>query len=703
MAKYPKSEGTKKIRKLQKGKIWPSIILFLISLMIGAIVVLLEVSLFIAYVFEEKVDLNERQVATYAEGISQKKQEGMDYAGILSRYEDIAGNPEAMFIFDKDGTELASYGENTIGQNGAVDLDALAEDEISTSFFIDQESDVMLELEDGAVLPSGEEIANQILANALEYLFDNKEAESDGTIYRVKYWRGNPIADTSDKVIIKCDLEIRNTDLYGGIMIAIMSVILFVILFTLQFINVISAIGAQRRMAKVLLIDTVTGGANWTAFVERVYKLLTAYRNRQTTFALVDVSLLKYQAYCSLHGVEEGEELLLQIDQYLKRWNKRNDVHARVSGGDFALLLKVPEGEGGREMITECVGSLLAEMSSGLVHKHGKKGEYAHADSNCSSVNFRAGIFFVAPSFLLGGRTVSRRSYVDVERFYINAGMAKASLLDGEEKTVAIYNDEMLKAQLWQHKVEDRMQGALDREEFQVYVQPKYDPVTEQLVGGEALVRWLSGEDGMIPPGKFIPIFEQTGFVTKLDDYMISHVAKLQADWLKKGKKIVPISVNVSRAHFAQENLAEHIRNLVDVYEVPHEYVEIELTESAFFDDKKALLTTVKKLQEYGFDVSMDDFGSGYSSLNSLKDLPLNVLKLDAEFFRGDDFDTRGEIVVSEAISLAKQLNMRIVAEGVEKKEQVDFLAKQQCDMIQGYYFAKPMPADEYEQRMSEV
>ena len=181
---------------------------------------------------------------------------------------------------------------------------------------------------------------------------------------------------------------------------------------------------------------------------------------------------------------------------------------------------------------------------------------------------------------------------------------------------------------------------------------------------------------------------------------MITHVARDQKTWLDKGYKCVPVSVNVSRAHFIESDLAEQIRDMVDKEGAPHNLIEIELTESAFFDDKNAMIETIEKLKSYGFAVSMDDFGSGYSSLNSLKDMPLDVLKLDAEFFRGENRGERGEIVVSEAIRLAKSLNMRTVAEGVEVKEQVEFLAGQGCDMIQGYYFAKPMPKNDYEERM---
>ena len=183
---------------------------------------------------------------------------------------------------------------------------------------------------------------------------------------------------------------------------------------------------------------------------------------------------------------------------------------------------------------------------------------------------------------------------------------------------------------------------------------------------------------------------------------MLRHVAADQKKWLDKGYNCVPVSVNVSRAHFIESDLAEQIRDMVDAAGTPHDLIEIELTESAFFDDKKALINTINRLKSYGFAVSMDDFGSGYSSLNSLKDMPLDVLKLDAEFFRGESDGDRGELVVSEAIRLGKMLNMKIVAEGVEVKEQVDFLADADCDMIQGYYFAKPMPGDEYEERLKQ-
>lgn len=700
-------DAKRKNKKMQKGKIWPSVLLFLLSLFVGIIIISLVSGFYVVYVINSKLEQCSTTAQNYANAVVYHLEEGMEYQQILDRFDPIDADPKSMCIYVGDEL-VASYGEMTFDRNQkSVDYETGQEQTIYLEKFVNDS--IYQDSQEVSILSMGEdeselyleEIMSLIWKRAGDLIHQRDTGESGNVVYQMIFWKAKMLRTENEILLIKCNIELVNNDLYGAMLIGVPIMILFLFLFTLQFINVLGALGSQRKIVRAMTTDTVTGGDNWLAFLNKASRILSARRNRQTTYALVDLSLLKYQSYCSLYGVEEGDELLTQMNRFLTRWKGKTGISARVSSGDFALLLKVEEGEGARARMTEKIDQMMEEMAGGLVHKHGKKGEVVHTDKACRTVGFKAGIFFVAPSFLVNEKTVQRRGHVDVEKFYINAGMAKASLSEGEEAHLAVYNDDMLKQQLWQHKVEDHMQAAMDNEEYQVYVQPKYNPVTEQLVGGEALVRWMSSEDGMIPPGKFVPIFEQTGFVTKLDDYMISHVAKLQAKWLSEGKEIVPISVNVSRAHFAKPDLAEHIRDLVDIYEVPHQFIEIELTESAFFDDKKALLTTVNRLQEYGFEVSMDDFGSGYSSLNSLKDLPLNVLKLDAEFFRGEGFDNRGEIVVSEAISLAKQLNMKIVAEGVEKKEQVDFLAKQECDMIQGYYFAKPMPAEEYEQRLS--
>lgn len=447
---------------------------------------------------------------------------------------------------------------------------------------------------------------------------------------------------------------------------------------TFLFINVITSIITQRRMVTLMYLDTVTGGKNWLYFKNHGEKILRKAKNAKYYYGVLDIQMEKYRNYCVCHGVKNAEDVLETIYNTIDKTMQHGEICARYANSDFVVMIRCDYEQ-------QCEEKARALIDTIVVSIPGQR------------MNFHVGMYIVEPGINQQVKKSIRRRSIDLAEIYNYACSARASLAKQEGNGFARFNRIMLDDQLWEHKVEDMMEQALINEEFEVYLQPKYSPAEAELVGAEALVRWVNPTEGFISPGRFISIFENNGFILILDDYMISHVAKIVFEWIADGKELVPISVNVSRAHFTQPDLAEHINEIVDTYNIPHEFIELELTESAFFDDKKMLLETVKKLKSYGFTVSMDDFGSGYSSLNSLKDLPLDVLKLDAEFFRGEDDEQRGEIVVSEAIQLAKSLNMKVVAEGIEKKEQVDFLSTLECDMIQGFYFAKPMPVSEFE------
>ena len=382
----------------------------------------------------------------------------------------------------------------------------------------------------------------------------------------------------------------------------------------------------------------------------------------------------KFRSFCTCFGVDEGNVLAEQLYNVLKEYIDRKELLAYKDNAKYCLLLIYVD----EQQLNERIETLLVSLNEVLPNM---------------KLYFAVGIYKVEKG------DISDTDDIDIEQLYSNAVLACDKLGDEAENKIVFYDIEMNKRRLWERKVEDDMDAALINHEFQVYLQPKISTKAEVLAGAEALVRWIHPTEGFIPPNKFIPIFERNGFILKLDDYMLEEIAKQQAQWIEQGHKVVPISVNVSRAHFAKEGLAEHICNIVDKYNVPHQFIELELTESAFFDDKEILINTVKKLRESGFIVSMDDFGAGYSSLNSLKELQIDVLKLDADFFRGEGTVERGMLIVSEVIALAKKLNMKIVAEGIESREQVDFLAEQECDLIQGYFFAKPMPISEYEEK----
>lgn len=241
------------------------------------------------------------------------------------------------------------------------------------------------------------------------------------------------------------------------------------------------------------------------------------------------------------------------------------------------------------------------------------------------------------------------------------------------------------------------MKSALENHEFVVFYQPKYGLSDNQIAGAEALVRWKHPERGMISPGEFIPVFERNGFITKLDYYVWEQTCIQLRKWMDEGKNPLPISVNLSRVSLYNKDIVNVICNLVDSYRIPRRLFQVELTESAYNTNPKAVQDMMQRLREEGFYILMDDFGSGYSSLNVLKDIVVDVLKMDMKFFAGDDREGRGENIMAAVIRMAKWLNMPVVAEGVERIEQVEFLRSIGCEYVQGYYFAKPMPVEEYE------
>ena len=431
-----------------------------------------------------------------------------------------------------------------------------------------------------------------------------------------------------------------------------------------EITKVINLIHERIRVNKLVTTDTITGGYNKDYFIQKAQKEISRKRRN---YVVVQLRLEKYRNFCTAYGLKQGENLLEEINENSISLLGKKELVAHVEKSDFVFLLEY-QNEATLNIRVKNIMNILRERRGG------------------QHLTFSAGVCPV------------RSHSDDISLLLTCAGIAIPKEIKAQDEIVW-FNDSMKEEQVWERRIEDDMEKALENHEFQVYLQPKYSTKEEVLSAAEALVRWIHPVLGFISPGKFIPIFEKNGFILQLDDYMLESIAQLQAAWAEQGKKLVPISVNVSRAHFAEDNLAEHICSIVDKYKVPHEFIELELTESAFFDDKAVLLTTVRKLKDFGFKVSMDDFGAGYSSLNSLKELPLDIIKLDAEFFRSVDDIKRSNLIVGETISLAKKLGMEIVAEGIETREQVDFLAKQNCDLIQGFYFSKPLPVSEFEQK----
>ena len=260
---------------------------------------------------------------------------------------------------------------------------------------------------------------------------------------------------------------------------------------------------------------------------------------------------------------------------------------------------------------------------------------------------------------------------------------------------IHFYDDSAHQQRLLAQEIESEMEEALAQRQFYIVVQPKYDPVAEKIVGGEALVRWQHPEKGMISPGVFIGIFERDGFITSLDHFVWEETCRFQAQMKQRGIKTVPISVNVSRIHFYNRELRSKLRELIGKYGLETSDIELEITESICGEDADNIFEIIRELQADGFRIAMDDFGSGYSSLNMLKEMPLDIIKMDLKFLDGEE--KKGRVILKSLIEMAQTIGLNVVVEGVELLAQVEFLRQFEHCCLQGYYYSRPVASDDFE------
>ena len=428
----------------------------------------------------------------------------------------------------------------------------------------------------------------------------------------------------------------------------------------------------ERSMAKPLEklrylanYDVLTGIYNKNKFIESTRDLLDECADEKMAFVRMDID--RFQLINAFFGTSVGDEVLRfvadSVKQYVTRFEKA--TYGRVEADVFGMCLRY-----------EDVNSALKRIYA--IRNHFKSYPLE---------------FDIVPAF---GIYVIEDKDIPIELMLDRAKLAAKTIKGQYMNNYAFYTDDIGSALKEEQQIVNEMSEALETEQFMVYFQPKYNVKSRQPIGAEALVRWEHPEKGLISPGKFIPIFEKNGFITKLDYFVWNKVCFMIRGWLDEGNMPNPISVNVSRVNLFNPNIVRIICDLVDSYEIPRELIQLELTESAYADATIAMMDKVRRLREEGFQVLMDDFGSGYSSLNVLKDIEVDVLKIDMRFFESTDVGGRGENIVASVVRMAKWLEIPTIAEGVEKEEQVEFLKNIGCEYVQGYYFAKPMPAYAY-------
>ena len=413
--------------------------------------------------------------------------------------------------------------------------------------------------------------------------------------------------------------------------------------------------------------DTLTGIYIQNMFVNQTKKLLK--ENLDTEFMILHLDISQFQVYNSVFGRREGDKLLCHIANMLRQLAvyEKKMTYCRIEADAFCVCMPASDSDFIQKMMDRIQKDLQAYQR----------------DYNILA---NVGVFYIED------RKASIPGMMD------HAKLASKECKGSYIKNYHIYTDQMGKNVQEVQTIVNDMEPAMKEEQFVLYLQPKYGLSSYQLEGAEILVRWLTPE-GMVSPGKFIPVFEKNGQIMKLDYYIWEHSCKLIRSWLDRGLDPYPVSVNISRVSMYNPRIVEEIYELTVKYDIPPRLLQLELTESAYTDNPEAIKKAMLELREYGFTILMDDFGSGYSSLNVLKDITVDVLKLDMKFMSGagSENQKKSESIVANVIHLAKDLQLPVIAEGVEEIEQVKFLNSVGCDYAQGYYFAKPMPVAEYE------
>ncbi len=413
--------------------------------------------------------------------------------------------------------------------------------------------------------------------------------------------------------------------------------------------------------------DSLTGLYTKSYFLRKAQKILENRGDKLYDFICVDIE--RFKLVNDICGNETADLVLCKVGQLLLDVAKKyNGIAGHFSEDIFYELIERPDVY--KDSDFEDVIGLINQMP-----------EVRHFNLNLKLV---FGVYHI------------HNLRVPLTVMCDRAQMAAEKIKGHYAVYHCIYDDSIRSEMLNEQKIEGSMEAALKNNEFTVYYQPKYDLLTETVAGAEALVRWESKDMGFMSPSKFIPLFEKNGFITRMDIYIWERVAQDMHSWLAAGNPPVAISVNVSRADLLNPNLVSILVGLMEKYSLPPKYFHLEITESAYTEDPEQILKIIYELRKHEFMIEMDDFGSGYSSLNMLSEMPIDILKLDMSFVRNEMERTNGKGILNYIISLAKWLDLLVVAEGAETKAQVTQLRHMGCNYVQGYYFSKPLEKNEF-------
>lgn len=444
---------------------------------------------------------------------------------------------------------------------------------------------------------------------------------------------------------------------------------------------IILSVALLAAILSLIIVIVVTKHSNKTRAELRELDYLTKIYNRayyykkcrlfldqtEGEYAIVAFDINKFKLINEYYGTNDADNLLMRISEKLITFytNGQIKVFGRIESDKFSWIMTSDKNK------IEKIFNSLDEI----------RNDYPH------SISFNMGVYIIEDNKM------------DVEGAYSRANIASRSIKGNFDKFIQYFDSKMIKNLASEQYIINNIDDAIMTEEILVYFQPKYDLQGNRISGAEALVRWKNKEKGMISPGEFVPALENNGLITKLDKFIWERTARYLAEWRSKGLNPAPVSINISKVDLLEKDLPEYIEGIVRKYQIPHNLFQLEITESAYVDGSVDVTSILKSFKNKGFTILMDDFGSGYSSLNTLRQFPIDILKIDLKFLTGFDDSQeaqKGKLIIESIVAMAKQLNLGIVVEGTETPEQVEYCKNIGCEVAQGYYFSKPIPADDY-------
>ncbi len=420
------------------------------------------------------------------------------------------------------------------------------------------------------------------------------------------------------------------------------------------------------------ITDPVTGAHNKRGFFRATEEMLKY--NRKKEFIIVRVDVYNFSVVNERFGYEIGDLFLKGLADDIKYTCRNACATAGYLGNDdFVYCIEK------KKFINRPLSENLMSMIN-----------VQEPDKYNYELMFSVGIYEIKDKKLEVSAMLERAEY------------ALSTVRGNYSRHMAYFEGKLEEQYNNKRYVEHKMNEALEKDQFEVYLQPIYDAKSGEIISAEALVRWMDPEIGIVYPDLFVPIFEKNGFITEVDERIWQKVIMLIKKWMENKMPVVPVSINISRADLDMEDIVQVITGYAKEYGVPAKYIKIEVTESAFTENQERMFETISHFRSKGYRVLMDDFGSGYSNFNMFRNIQIDIIKIDMKFLYGTEFTERGKLIIKSIVDMANGLGIGTVAEGVESEEQYRFLKENGCESIQGFYYSKPVSAEAFEELLKE-